>query len=70
MLIINAIKPGFLIDFDFSTSLNNKTSNSLSHKKFTLILFFCPKNGGVVIVFFFSAFETPRTSETLKKGSN
>jgi hypothetical protein len=31
--------------------LKNKNSKSLSNEKFILVLFFCPKNGGVVIVF-------------------
>ena len=35
----------------FKNSLKNKNSKSLSNKKFILVLFFCPKNGGVVIVF-------------------
>jgi hypothetical protein len=44
--------------------LNNKNSNSLSHKKFILILFFAKKNGGVLLL------RPPRTPEALKNGSN
>ena len=48
MLIISVIKPIFFIGKwkkikSFKTSFNNKNSNSLSHIKITLILFFVQK---------------------------
>ena len=54
----------------FKTLFSNKNSNSLSHKKFTLILFFAQKMVELWLFFSFLLLRPPRTSETLKKGSN
>ena len=46
----------------FKTSLNNKNSNSLSHKKLFLIIFFAQKVGELWL-FFLSGFWGPQKSQ-------